>query len=311
MLASIWIPASLIGGMFQAWRTALQQRLRTELSVNGAGLVRYLYGAPLALVIVAIYSLVGGLDSPRLGGAFLFYAALGGFAQVIGTNLLIMAFGHRNFVVGTAFSKTEALQAAVFAWLALGEHLHMLVIVGIVIGVSGVLVLSLGGRKLSAAQVASALREPVALCGFGSGAAFALTAVFVKQATIELALADAVGAAFVTLATVMILQTLMQGAYVAVREPRTLRRVVETWRMSSPVGALAALGSACWFVGFATAPVALVRIVGQVEVLFTLLFAHWYLRERTKPHEAIGLVLVVLGVVFALASHFVPADHSS
>lgn len=308
MFASIWIPASLIGGMFQAWRTAMQQRLRAELSVNGAGLVRYLYGAPLALAIVAIYSQVSGLGSPRIGGGFVLFAALGGLAQIIGTNLLIMAFGHRNFVVGTAFSKTEALQAALFAWLALGEHLHLLVILGIVIGVSGVLVLSLGGRKLSASQVLSALREPVALCGFGSGAAFALTAVFVKQATIELAVPNPVAAAFVTLPTVMILQTLMQGAYIAVREPRTLRRVVETWRISSPVGALAALGSACWFVGFATAPVALVRVVGQIEVLFTLLFAHWYLRERTKLHEAIGLVLVVLGVVFALASSFVTAS---
>jgi drug/metabolite transporter (DMT)-like permease len=73
-----------------------------------------------------------------------------------------------------------------------------------------------------------------------------------------------------------------------------------TWRTSSMVGFLSACGSACWFIGFATAPVALVRIVGQVEVAFTLYFGHVYLKERTKAHEVFGLLLVGTGVVLAL-----------
>ena len=66
------------------------------------------------------------------------------------------------------------------------------------------------------------------------------------------------------------------------------------------LGLLAALGSACWFTGFATAPVALVRVVGQVEVLFTLGFSRLMLREPTKSHEVLGLLLVTAGVVLAL-----------
>jgi len=93
----------------------------------------------------------------------------------------------------------------------------------------------------------------------------------------------------------------MHGSYVAVREPATLPKIVRTWRTSAMVGLLAALGSACWFTGFATAPVALVRVVGQVEVIFTLAFAALYLKERTRPHEAVGLLLVAAGVVLALA----------
>jgi drug/metabolite transporter (DMT)-like permease len=74
-----------------------------------------------------------------------------------------------------------------------------------------------------------------------------------------------------------------------------------TWRSSGQVGLLASLGSACWFTGFATAPVALVRIVGQVEVIFTLVFSHFYLRERMRGSEAMGLILIAAGVVLALA----------
>ena len=319
----IWLPASLIAGLFQAWRTAVQQRLRADLSVSGAGLVRYLYGAPIAVALAVGYATAHGLARPHFSSTFVTFAVLGGLAQIVGTNLLITAFGYRNFVVGTAFSKTEAVQAALFAWIALGEHLSGLVILGIGFGVAGVLVLSLGGSKLTARQIAQALRQPAALCGLGAGALFALTGVFVKRATMELvsqksrllpdvskgpwplstgelAQQDSVAAALATLAIVMLLQTVMHGAYVAWREPATLRRVAVTWRTSSQVGVLAALGSACWFVGFATAPVALVRIVGQVEVVFTLAFARIYLRELTKRHEASGLLLVAAGVILAL-----------
>ena len=68
---------------------------------------------------------------------------------------------------------------------------------------------------------------------------------------------------------------------------------------------LAALGSACWFTGFASAPVALVRAVGQVEVIFTLGFGHFYLREPLRRSEAIGLLLVAAGVVVALVGEVV------
>ena len=83
--------------------------------------------------------------------------------------------------------------------------------------------------------------------------------------------------------------------------PATLRAIAHNWRNSGLVGLLAACGSACWFTGFATAPVALVRVVGQVEVFFTIGFAHLYLKERLRAHEVAGLALVALGVILALA----------
>jgi drug/metabolite transporter (DMT)-like permease len=94
----------------------------------------------------------------------------------------------------------------------------------------------------------------------------------------------------------------MQGSYVAIREREQLRLVLRTWRTSGQVGLLSALGSACWFTGFASAPVALVRVVGQVEVVFTIAFARIYLGERVRKREAAGLLLVAAGVVLALLS---------
>ncbi len=292
----IWLPATLLAALFQAWRTAVQQRVRAELSVNAAGLVRYLYGLPVGMALLALYLGIGGNGLPGIDPAFLFYCAAAGLAQIIGTNLLLMAFGYRNYVAGTAFAKTEAMQGAVLAYLLLGETLSPLTLGGIGIGVAGVMIVAAGGQRLRLSDMV----QPAALCGLGAGFGFVMTSIFVKAATFEVATADKILAALVVLVFVNACQTVMQGSYVAWREPDQVARVFRSWRTSGQVGLLAALGSACWFTGFATAPVALVRAVGQVEVIVTLGFSRFYLREERKAGETLGLLLVGAGVVLAL-----------
>lgn len=295
----IWLPATLLAGLFQAWRTAVQQRVRGSLSLNAAGLVRYLYGLPVGIVLLISYVAWRGIAWPLLGPSYLPYAILGGLAQILATNLLLMAFAYRNYVVGTAYAKTEAAQGAVLAMITLGEMLSPLTWVGIAIGVIGVMVISSGGSRLRLAD----LVQPAALCGLGAAFLFALTSIFVKSSTFAVATPDKVLAALVVLVAVQASQTMMQGSYVLWRERSEIPKVFATWRISGQVGLLAALGSACWFTGFALAPVALVRAVGQVEVIFTLGFSHFYLREPWKPNEAIGLLLVGSGVLVALIGH--------
>lgn len=294
----IWLPATLLAALFQAWRTAVQQRVRGSLSVNAAGLVRYLYGLPVSIALLALYlGATGQAQVPQFGGAFLAWAALGGLVQLLATNLLLMAFGYRNYVVGTAYAKTEAVQGALLAMLLLGEVLTPLSWLGIAVGVAGVILLSTGGQRLRASDIV----QPAALCGLGAGLLFALTAIFVKRATLDLAVADMVLRALMALVAVQASQVVMQGIYVLWREPDQIAPIFRTWRISAQVGLLASLGSACWFTGFATAPVALVRAVGQIEVVFVLLFGRFYLKEPLKRSEAIGLGIVALGVILALA----------
>jgi drug/metabolite transporter (DMT)-like permease len=298
----IWLPATLFAGLFQAWRTAVQQRVRAELSVNAAGLVRYLYGFPVGCLLLALYHAGSGAMWPDIGRTFLPNALAGGLAQVIGTNLLILAFGYRNYVVGTAYAKTEAVQGALLAMILLGEMLRPLTWVGIAVGVIGVILLSTGGQRPRLADIV----QPAALCGLGAGCLFALTSIFVKRATFAIGTDDKVHAALITLVAVLFLQLLMQGLYILWRERDQVPALFSTWRVSGQVGLLAALGSACWFTGFATAPVALVRAVGQVEVIFTLLFGRLYLKEELKRSEGAGLIFVAIGVILALVGQFLP-----
>src|ERR1700761_4371920 len=159
----LWIPVTVSAALFQCWRTAMQQKLRHLLSVNGAGFVRFLYGAPTALVLLAIALAVTSLPIPAPTGYFLLWCAAGGLCQIVGTNLLIMAFGYRNFAVGTAYSKTETAQSAIVALIILHEFLRPLSWAGICVGLAGVMTLSLAGRGLRPAELARATVQPAAL----------------------------------------------------------------------------------------------------------------------------------------------------
>lgn len=296
-----WIAFSLTAALFQTWRTAMQQKLRGQLSVNAAAVVRYLYGVPVGALLLALYWSAFGGVAPSFSTWFLLLCALGGLGQILGTNLLIMAFGYRNFAVGTAYSKTEAVQAAIIALVLLDEHLSPLSWFGIGVSVAGVLYLSLAGRGMAPGDLLRAVVQPAALCGLGAGFCFGVTSVLIKAANQELPGDDPIFRALVTLVVTNVLQTIMQGGWLAWREPDQLSAVFRSWRTSSQVGALSALGSACWFSAFALAPVAMVRAVGQVEILFTLIFSRFYLREKATRTDVIGSLVVVLGVVLVLA----------
>jgi drug/metabolite transporter (DMT)-like permease len=296
----LWLAATLCAALFQCWRTAMQQKLRGQLSVNGAGVVRYLYGVPVAGCYLGLWLAATSGAWPALSLEFWLYTLGGGVAQILATNLLILSFGFRGFAVGTAYAKTESVQAALLAFVLLGEMVSLLSWAGIGLSLSGVLYLSLAGRTGSLRELAAATVQPAALCGLAAGLGFGAATVFIKGANIALGLEDKVLGALVTLFLMNGLQTLLQGGYLAWREPGELRKVFASWRDSRWVGALSASGSSCWFIAFALAPVALVRAIGQVEIVFTLLFSAFYLRERLQRKDVVGALVVVAGVVLVV-----------
>jgi len=298
----LWIPVTITAALFQGWRTAMQQKLRGIFTVNGAAFIRFLYGAPVAAVYLAAALAITHLTLPGITPWLLVFAAAGGLTQIIGTNLLIMAFGFRNFAVGSAYAKTEAMQTGLVALVVLHEQLLPLAWGGIAVGLVGVLTLSLAGRGLGAREILAATMQPAALCGLGAGFFLGTTGVLIKIATHHVAVPSLVVRALFVLTTMTVLQIAMQGAFLAWRDPAELRKSFVHWRSAGWVGLLSASGSACWFTGFALTNVALVRAVGQIEVFFTLGFSRFYLKERLKRSEIAGLLLVGVGVLMVVVS---------
>ena len=296
-----WVAFTLTAAVCQTWRTALQQRLRAVLSVNAAGLVRYLYALPIDVALLGTYWAATGEAAPRLGWAFLVWCALAGLCQVLGTSLLIMAFGYRGFAVGTAYAKTDGVQAALAGWLLFGQRLPGVAWVGIGVALAGVMVLSLAGRGMRPGELLWAAVQPGALCGLAAGGGFALSGLFVRAAVGTMVGTPRVFGALVVLLVVNLLQTGMQGGWMLWREPGGLVAAGREWRRAAWVGVLSGVGSAMWFSAFALAPVALVRTVGQADLGLVLLFGRFYLGERARVWEYAGLGLIGVGVVAILA----------
>ena len=294
---------TIAAALFQAWRTALQANLRHELSASGAAFVRYFYALPLDALMLFGALWFWQLAMPSLSGAFVLFCLLGGVAQIFGTYFLIQAFAHRNYVVGTAYAKTEAVQLMLISVLIFGIALPVGAIIGLVVAMMGVLWLSLPTEQLTWRSWLRASVQPAALLGLAAGLAFALTALSLREASLTLPSdVPVLVKALMVLLVTNSLQVLVQGGFMAGFARADLRQCLIAWRRAVPVGLLSGLGSAAWFTGFALTQVALVRGLGQIEVVFTLLFGHFYLKERFARREVWALLLVAVGVVLIAVS---------
>ena len=88
----LWIPITIAAALCQNIRTTMQQKIRGILSVDGANFVRYLYGAPLALGMLAFLVFGTGRQVPPITLAFLGLVTIAGVAQIVATSLMIHAF---------------------------------------------------------------------------------------------------------------------------------------------------------------------------------------------------------------------------
>lgn len=298
-MADLWIPVTIAAAFIQCLRTALQKRLTKSLSAEGANFIRYVYGAPIALLILVLLTKGFGRELPMPNVQSLIYGAIGGATQIGATSLLIRAFTYRSFVVGTTYSKTETLQAALLAVLILGEHLDFWGWGAILIGFVGIVVMSRAAAA-GAGSWADAGTRKAALVGLGSGTLFGICAVAIRASALALPGGNELERAAVTLASITTMQAIMMATYLLIRDRRQIVEVIRLWPKTFPVGLLSVLGSCGWFFGMTLENAALVRALGQVELVFTYLASHLIFRERATAGETAGILLVAGSVVLLI-----------
>jgi drug/metabolite transporter (DMT)-like permease len=293
----LWIPITIAAAFLQNLRSALQKQLQGSLGTRGASFVRFGYGFPLAILYVAVLNRVLGLPFPALTWSFAFWAVVGGLAQIFATMLLVHLFSLRNFAVGTAYSKTEPVQAALFGFLLLGERLTPGAVGAIIVGVVGVMLISVARAPLSWRNTFVALTGRVALIGIASGAVFGVSAVAYRSASLSLDGPGPIMNAAVTLACVTTFQTAFMLVWMGWKDRGEIIDVLKSWRSSALVGIAGVLGSACWFTAMSLQQVAYVRALGQVELVFTFMASYFLFHERVNRTEVIGCLLIVCGIV--------------
>jgi len=293
----MWIPITLAAATFQVLRTSRQHRLRSVLSVNGAGFVRYAYGFPLAVTISIVTFVIVGDELPSISGRFWPIITGAGAAQILGTLALLRAFDLRDFAIGTVYAKTEVIQVAIVSAIALGEPLEPLGWFAAFVCMAGVAWLAAPNRLR---DILGRAGDPAALMGILAGGCFAFAAVGIRGASTSLDGGSTWDHALLTLTVMLGIQTVLNAAWLAAVDRQELVRVGTAWRAALPVGVLSLCGSAGWAVAVTLTNAAKVRTLGQVELVIAFAISAWILHETHTRAEylASGLVLVgVIGVV--------------
>jgi drug/metabolite transporter (DMT)-like permease len=294
----VWVPITLAAATFQVLRTSRQHLLRSVLSVNAAGFVRYSYGFPLALLAALVTFGIAGEDVPHVPGRFWLIVAGAGIAQILATVALLRAFDLRDFAIGTVYAKSEVVLVAIVSAVALGEPLRPPGWVGAVVCMVGVAWLA---APEHVRDVLSSAADPAALMGILAAAGFAVAAVGIRAGAETLGDGPAWDRALVTLTAMLGVQTLLNGTQLAVSDRVQLTAVARHWRRALPVGILSICGSAGWALAVTLTNAAKVRTLGQVELLIAFGISIWVLHERHTRAEYAASGLVLTGILTVIA----------
>ncbi|HEX6996543.1 MAG TPA: DMT family transporter [Gammaproteobacteria bacterium] len=293
----LWIVATLIAAAAQTARNAMQSSLTAALGTLGAAQVRFLYGLPFALLFLALAAAVADAPLPAPTAPFFVYTVGGALAQIAGTVLLLAAIHAGSFSLATAFTKTEPVQVAIFAFAVLGERLPPLAVGAIVIATAGVVLAAWRAPAASGRRSAAAV-----VFGVASGAFFALAAVGFRGGILALGEGAPYLRATTALAWSLGIQAALLGAWMAAFHRAAFTASLLRWRESFVAGFMGALASQFWFLGFSLTAAANVRTLALIEVLFAHAVGRRLFGERASRREALGMALVVAGVALLLAS---------
>ncbi|MCK1788599.1 DMT family transporter [Pseudomonas violetae] len=294
-----WVIFTLLAAVMQSVRTAAQKYLSSSMTPMAVTYVRYLFGLPW----VVLYMLWWGGDLTHIRGlpsAAWLWILFGGLTQILGTWALVKVSTQRNFAVGSTFSKTEALQTAIIGALFLSIPLTVRGWISVMVGVSGIIMLILPCNALNWTSWMSPVTGLGLLCGFS----FAISSLAVYQSSNLTGLTPLLSAALVLVMMVSI-QLVVVTLWLSLFERGSFSAVFRNLPWSLFVGLCSAVGSIGWFTAMSLQNPALVRTLGQIEFLFSLLLTWFIFGERIRRNEWIGCGLIILSVLVLLLGRVV------
>lgn len=285
----LWIPFTIFAAFMQSWRNAFQKHLSRDVSSAGVTLARFIYASPLALVYLWLLYHFGEAEAPEFTGQFWIFILLASLAQIAATVLMVMLFRLRNYAMGVGLAKSEAVIAAILGALFFSAFLTPLAWLGVLIG-------SIAIWLMANPSSFKEISLPTLFTGLASGLCFALTTLWVREASLLLGLPFLHSAAWVLLCVISV-QTLMLLVWIAFKEPATLKALWHKPKLTLAISVCSFLGSLGWFTAMSLETVAMVKTLGQIEILFTLMISARWFRESLTRRDLIGLLLIVIGAL--------------
>ena len=290
-----WIFWTVLAAFMQSVRTAGQKQLNQSVSAESATLARYLFALPVILGYG--FWLFEAQALPLFTLAFGIKVVAAGILQILATILLIRLFARRNFGIGSTYIRLEIVITALLGLTLFGDLVNAVSLLGMMVCTVGLVLVN-----TSRASVPGSFWGREAVMGLSAALAFSLTSLLVRDASLSLGLASPIAAAALTLCVMVLVQTGLCLGLVAPRGPREFRRLFKFWRLALFIGCTSALGSIGWFTAFTLEQAAVVKTLGQIELVFVMLISYCFFKERPSRREWQGIVLVMLGVSAVLGA---------
>lgn len=289
-----WILFTLMAAFMQAWRNAFQKQLSTTVDVYGVTLARFIFALPLALLYIScLYHFQPVTESVHFNLRFAIYVLIAALSQIAATALMVQLFKQKNYAIGVGLAKSEAVLAAIIAVVFLSDHLSLLGWFGVAVGGLAVFLMS-KGRDFSDFSVQT-------LCiGIGSGLCFAITSLLVREASLELDNLPFIHRAAWVLLMVIGTQCFLLLMYLGIFRRATLWAMWQRIGLTFRVSLCSFLASLGWFSAMSIQSVPIVKTLGQVEIIFSMLISAYFFKEKLARAEHLGIVLVVIAAFLVI-----------
>lgn len=287
-----WIAFTLLAAFSQSWRNAFQSKLSGTMSVAGVTLARFIWAGPIALIYLCALYQWQPVAVPSFSGKFGFFIVAAAIMQILATGLMVMLFKLENYAIGAGLAKCEAPVSAVLSVLFFGTALT-------VTGWIGVLICTLGVLIMSSSSGWRSLSPKVFLLGMACSTAFALTSLWVREASLSIGLPFPHSAAWV-LFLVISLQTVIICTYLFFRERDTLRQIFTKSKLVVMTSLASVIGSLGWFSAMSLQAVPYVKTLGQIEVVFMVLISYFWLGQSIARKDILALILLSIAAVLVM-----------
>ena len=283
-----------MAAFMQAWRNAFQKQLSTTVDVYGVTLARFIFALPLALIYIScLYHFQPLTESVHFNLRFAIYVLIAALSQIAATALMVQLFKQKNYAIGVGLAKSEAVLAAIIAVVFLSDHLSLLGWFGVAVGGFAVFLMS-KGRDFSDFSVQT-------LCiGIGSGLCFAITSLLVREASLELDNLPFIHRAAWVLLMVIATQCFLLLMYLGIFRRATLWAMWQRIGLTFRVSLCSFLASLGWFSAMSMQSVPIVKTLGQVEIIFSMLISAYFFKEKLARAEHLGIVLVVIAAFLVI-----------
>ena len=293
-----WLIITFFGAFFQNLRSTLQKKLNKDLSTIASTYVRFVFALPFATLLFFSYfrnfeviNIV--LSQPN----FIYYVVLASIFQIIFTFVLLYLFKFSNFVVGTALSKTEVIQVAIFEYIILKDKLNIFGIIGIIVATVGVIIISVKDLKLFFSNFFSR----TTLVGLTTGLFLGLSVVYFRAAALALEnFSSNFEKAISTLFFGLIIQTLIITIYLIFFERSEFKKLYNNKFECCLAGFAGFMATMSWFYAFTLVQASFVRALGQIEIFFSYLSSKYLFKEKITLSEIVGIIIFVTGVLLML-----------